>query len=182
MSFHPTTQRLILRAPMMTDMSAFVALLSDYDVVKNLGPVEYPYSQTLFREFLARSDAQRQDGTDFTFAITRAMDGAFIGVCSVHAKDEDAWELGYWYGKPFWGQGYATEAARPVVRFAFEDKGAAQLTSGWFVDNPASGRVLEKLGFAPAGTAQRNCVSRGCAVTVNRVQLTRGEFARKKAA
>ncbi|HEY4943807.1 MAG TPA: GNAT family N-acetyltransferase [Rhizomicrobium sp.] len=182
MSFHPTTQRLILRAPMMADMSAFVALLSDYDVVKNLGPVEYPYSNALFRDHLARSDGERRGGTDFAFAVTRAMDGAFIGICSVHAKAENAWELGYWYGKPYWGQGYATEAAAPVMRFAFEDRGAALLTSGWFVDNPASGHVLEKLGFVASGTVERNCLSRGCTVLSNRVQLTRAEFARKKAA
>ncbi len=182
MSFHPTTQRLILRAPMMADMPAFVTLLNDYEVAKNLGLVAHPYTDTLFREFLVRTDRERQEGTDFVFAVTRAMDGAFIGLCSVHSKDRQSWELGYWYGRPYWGQGYATEAARPVMRFAFEDRGAEALNSGWFFDNPASGHVLEKLGFAPTGVVQRHCVSRGAAVACNRVQLTREQFARKKAA
>ncbi len=182
MSFHPTTQRLILRAPMLTDKAVFVALLNDYDVVKNLGPVAHPYTNELFLEYLARTDAERRAGTDFTFAVTRAMDGAFIGICSVHSKDEQDWEMGYWYGKPYWGQGYATEAARPVMRFVFEDRGAAALHSGWFYDNPASGHVLEKLGFTPTGVVQRPCVSRGGPVACNRVQLTREAFARKKAA
>ncbi|HXC56772.1 MAG TPA: GNAT family N-acetyltransferase [Rhizomicrobium sp.] len=182
MSFHPTTQRLILRAPMMTDKSVFVTLLDDYEVARNLGPVPHPYTDTLFREFLVRSDAERREGTDFNFAVTRAMDGAFMGMCSVHAGEDGDWELGYWYGRPYWGQGYASEAAGPVMRFAFDDMGAARLTSGWFFDNPASGRVLEKLGFTPTGTIKRNCVSRGCEVVSNRVQLTREQFARKKAA
>ena len=182
MSFHPTTQRLILRAPMMTDMSAFVTLLNDYDVAKNLAQVPCPFTDTLFREALARTDQERRDRTGFFFAVTRAMDGALIGACAIDHVAGGVWEFGYWYGKQHWGQGYATEAARPVMRLAFEDLGAEMLGAGWFFDNPASGHVLEKLGFAPTGVTQRNCVARGCAVTSNRVQLTRAQFARKKAA
>jgi ribosomal-protein-alanine N-acetyltransferase len=183
MSFHPTTQRLILRAPMMTDMKVFVPLLGDWEVARNLGPVPYPYTDTLFREYLARTDAERRDGTDYNMAVTRALDGAFIGVVSVHRHATDPTvELGYWYGRPYWGQGYATEAARPLLRFAFEDLGVEAVTSGFFIDNPNSGRVLEKLGFTATGTKQRHCVSRGCEVTVHRVLLTKEQFARKKAA
>ncbi|HUO87560.1 MAG TPA: GNAT family N-acetyltransferase [Rhizomicrobium sp.] len=182
MSFHPTTQRLILRAPMIADAPVFVALLNDYDVVKNLGAVPHPYTEAMFRDFLLRSDAERRAGTDFNMAVTRALDGALIGLCSVHRKTHATCELGYWYGKPYWGQGYATEAARPMLRFAFEDLGADAATAGWFFDNPASGRVLKKLGFIATGEIQRPCVSRGHDVTSNRMQLTRDEFARKKAA
>ena len=182
MSFHPTTQRLILRAPTMTDMPAFVAILNNYDVAKNLRLVPHPFTDTLFRESLARIDQERRDGADYSFAVTRAMDGALIGMCSTERGENGAWEFGYWYGKSYWGQGYATEAARPVMRFAFEDMGAERLTAGWFDDNPASGRVLRKLGFAIAGVARVPCVARGCEVVSNRVQLTRAEFARKKAA
>ncbi len=68
------------------------------------------------------------------------------------------------------------------MRFAFEDKGAERLTAGWFDDNPASGAVLHKLGFAVAGVARVRCLARGGEVLSNRVQLTREQFARKKAA
>ncbi len=68
------------------------------------------------------------------------------------------------------------------MRFAFEDLGAVRLTAGWFDDNPASGAVLHKLGFAITGMARVPCVARGCEVLSNRVQLTREDFARKKAA
>ena len=182
MSFHPTTQRLILRAPTMTDMPAFVAILNDYDVAKNLRLVAHPFTETLFREALVRIDRERQDGTGYSFAVTRAMDGALIGLCAADRSENGAWEFGYWYGRPYWGQGYATEAARPVMRFAFEDLGAARLTAGWYDDNPSSGAVLHKLGFAITGVARVHCVARGCEVLSNRVQLTREQFARKKAA
>ena len=182
MSFHPTTQRLILRAPTMTDMPAFVAILNDYDVAKNLRVVAHPFTDTLFREALMHLDRERQDGTGYHFAVTRAMDGALIGMCAAERAENGAWEFGYWYGKPYWGQGYATEAAWPVMRLAFEDLGAERLTAGWFDDNPASGAVLHKLGFTITGVARVHCVARGSDVLSNRVQLTREQFARKKAA
>jgi RimJ/RimL family protein N-acetyltransferase len=182
MSFHPTTQRLILRAPVLADMTDMVAILNDFDVVKNLAPVPHPFTAAQCRERIVASAAERQAGTNYAFVVTRAMDGAFIGLCAIDRLAGGVWEFGYWYGRTYWGQGYATEAARPVLRFAFDDLDAEMLTAGWFVDNPASGRVLEKLGFDPVGVVQRNSLARGQAVASNRVQLTREQFARKKAA
>ena len=182
MSFHPTTQRLILRAPMLADTSAFVALLNDYDVAKNMAQVAHPFTDALFREALAHTDRQRCERNGFFFAVTRTMDGALIGACAVDRIAGGVWEFGYWYGKQHWGQGYATEGARPVMRLAFEDMGAEMLVAHWHFDNPASGHVLDKLGFSPMGVEQRNCLARGQAVASNRVQLTRAQFARKKAA
>jgi [ribosomal protein S5]-alanine N-acetyltransferase len=182
MSFHPTTQRLILRAPMLSDVNAVVMLLNDYDVAKNLRRVPHPFTEAMYRDRLAEIETERQNGSTFGFAVTRAMDGAFIGFCSLDREDDGTWEFGYWYGKPYWGQGYATEAARPVLRFAFEDVGVEAPAAGWYFDNPASGHVLEKLGFKATGIVRVNCVSRGGEVVSNRVQLTRDKFARKKAA
>jgi len=182
MSFHPTTQRLILRRPMMSDLPDFVRILNDYDVAKNLRAVAHPFTDNLFREAFAHIEHEREHGAAHYFAVTRAMDGALIGMCAAERGEDGACEFGYWYGKRFWGQGYATEAARPVMRFAFEDMGAERLTGGWFADNPASGHVLEKLGFAVTGAARVFCVARNCEVTSNRVELTREQFARKKAA
>ena len=182
MSFLPTTQRLILRVPMLSDAQDVVRILNDFDVAKNLALVPVPFTEELFHVRLVEIERDRRTGVAFLFAVTRAMDGAFIGMCGVERLEVNVWEFGYWYGKSYWRQGYATEAAHAVMRFAFDDLGAVLLTAGWFVDNPASGRVLEKLGFVGTGTMQRHCVSRGAEVTSNRMLLTRDEFARKKAA
>jgi RimJ/RimL family protein N-acetyltransferase len=182
MSFHPTTRRLILRAPMLSDTAAFVAILGEYDVAKNLRMVAHPFTDTLFREALVHVDRARQDGNAHYFAVTRAMDGALIGQCAVDKVRNGVWEFGYWYGKPYWGQGYATEAARPVLRFAFEDLGAERLTAGWYDDNPASGAVLRKLGFTVTGTERVRPLARTEDVLSNRVLLTRDDYMRKKAA
>ena len=182
MSFHLTTQRLILRAPMLCDEQDVARILNDFDVVKNLAEVPFPFSEEIFRARVVAGEQKRRAGETWPFAVTRAMDGAFIGMCGVDRLEAGIWEFGYWYGRPYWRQGYATEAARAVMRFAFEELDAMLLTAGWFVDNPASGRVLEKLGFVSSGTMQRHCISRNAEVASNRMLLTRDEFARKKAA
>ena len=182
MSFHPTTQRLILRATVEPDATAFVRLLNDHDVAKNLTRVPHPYTEADFFEFLALCVRNRLHRSGYDYAVTRAMDGALIGLCAIDRLDDGVWELGYWYGKQYWGQGYATEAAWPMLRFAFEDLAAETVTAGWFDDNPASGAVLHKLGFAITSVASVPCLARGCEVLSNRTLLTRDGFARKKAA
>ena len=182
MSFHPTTQRLILREPTLTDTPVFVAILGDYEVAKNLAQVPHPFTADHYRGAMQVYAAQRLKGESYRFAVTRAMDGALIGLCGIDRMADGVWDFGYWYARQHWGQGYATEAGRPVMRFAFDDLKAEMLVAWWHFDNPASGHLLDKLGFLASGVAQRNCAARGEPVASNGVQLTREQFARKKAA
>ena len=85
-------------------------------------------------------------------------------------------------GQPFWRLGYATEAAKRVVSFAFRELKATSVRAGWFEDNPASGRVLQKLGCRPDGAVPRGSLARGQEVTCHLMALTREEFGRKRAA
>ncbi len=176
------TERLKLRAIGVDDISSFVPMLNDFDVAKNLAPVPFPYTDQDGREFIVRTERSRACGIVLNYAVL-LWDETFIGFCTANIEDEGRRpgpgkrELGYWYGKSYWRCGYATEAARAVVVHAFETLGTDALTSGWFVDNPASGRVLAKLGFVPAGKAERMCLSRGTTVMSNRVELTREAFA-----
>ena len=64
-----------------------------------------------------------------------------------HWWGDDSAELGYWIGEEYWGRGFATEASKPLIEIAFEKYNVKQLYASFRVDNPASGRVLEKLGF-----------------------------------
>jgi RimJ/RimL family protein N-acetyltransferase len=184
MSVVLNTKRLVLRPIGLADVAAFVPLLDDFDVAKNLAPVPHPYTEQLGREFIARTEIRRAAGDVMNLAVA-LRDGTFIGFCTANAHDdgdepmgreEGILELGYWYGKRYWNKGFATEAARAVVRHAFADLGAKALSSGWFSGNPASGRVLEKLGFERVGQADRYCVARDCTVVSNRVLLTRVAF------
>ena len=170
------TERLLLRPPAAADISRFVPLLNDYEVSKNLSRVPYPYTEDDGCAWVVRAAGERLRGESHPFVLIDKSDDAFVGVCGVHAKLD--FMLGYWIGKPYWGRGYATEAARRVVKFAFDELGAGALTARWIFDNPASGHVLEKIGFESNGAEELDCLSRGSAVICHKVVLNRREFER----
>lgn len=86
------------------------------------------------------------------FAICR--DQALIGGAGTFRRDSGAGELGFWLGQEHWGRGYATEAASAVIAYGVATRAYSGFSSSHFDDNPASRRVLEKLGFEPAGTGR----------------------------
>lgn len=167
------TERLLLRPVRAADRRELVPLINDLDVSRYLSRVPYPYTEEDFTAFMERAETGLKAGNDYIFAILLRPD-VFIGLMGVHPVDD--WEFGYWVGKPYWRQGYATEAGRRVLRYAFEGLKADWLNAGWFHDNPRSGRVLAKLGFVRAGEAEMNCVSRGCTVNCHRVALDRATY------
>jgi [ribosomal protein S5]-alanine N-acetyltransferase len=174
------TERLLLRPSIADDIPQIVPLLNNFDVSKNLARVPYPYTEDDARTFLVRGAEDRARGQAYPFALTLRSDGRVIGGCGLRLQDNGVFELGYWLGKPYWGQGYASEGARRVAAFAFKDLKAPTLKASWFHDNPASGRVLEKLGCVPAGVGHRDCLARGHAVYCHEVVLDRENFGRRR--
>lgn len=133
------TPRLSLRPVSVEDVPALVPALGNYDVVRWLGRVPYPYSASDARDFIAGNAAQAG-------RVWFVHDGSgLVGGISIDG------ELGYWLRREVWGRGYATEAAIPAIDAHFADPAAGDLTSGHFPGNARSRRVLEKLGFRPDG-------------------------------
>ncbi|HWA02441.1 MAG TPA: GNAT family N-acetyltransferase [Rhizomicrobium sp.] len=180
-SFRLESERLLLRPPDMGDVPAIAAQMNDWDVVKNLSRPPFPYTVEDARAFVAGQEENRNRGSDFAFAVVLKSGGALVGSCGVH-PGEEGYELGYWIGRAHWGRGYATEAAREVVAFAFRNLRAPDVWAGWFHDNPASGRVLEKVGFRANGSQPRNSAARGCSVPCNLVTMSRADFGQRFAA
>ena len=137
----------------------------------------HPYTEDDGCAWIVRTTDARERGEDYPFVILRKSDGAHLGGCGVHPARNA--EFGYWLGRPFWGQGYATEAACRLLRFAFGELDTDVLRASWFHDNPASGRVLEKLGCSADGDEHLDCLSRGTKVFCHKVMLTRAAFAAK---
>ena len=96
-------------------------------------------------------------GEEAVFAIVLKASGALIGAIGLvlKLKQENA-ELGYWIGKPFWGQGYCTEAGRAVLRYAFTELRLHRVHAHHFSNNPASGRVMQKLGMRHEGCLRQH--------------------------
>lgn len=148
-----TTQRLTLRPFEEADARRVAYLAGEYDVAKMCGRVPHPYTMANAFDFFGMAARGRESANEFAFAVTAPIDG-LIGSCGVmRAGDEasNAWEVGYWFGTPYWGLGYASEAARAVMDWARDQLGAQTFLAGHFADNPASGNVLRKLGFVPTG-------------------------------
>ncbi len=174
------SERLVLRPPLPVDVTAMTVWLGDYEVSKTLARVPHPFGETDAEDFIAGVGPWDPAGR-WRFAITRKSDGLYLGGCGL-AREGDQVELGYWLGRPFWGQGFASEAASRLLRFAFETLRLDSVHAGWFADNPASGHVLAKLGARHAGSALRACLARGEAVLCHDMRLTRQQFLRKEAA
>jgi ribosomal-protein-alanine N-acetyltransferase len=172
------TKRLMLRPPEAADIGRLVPLIGDFEVSKNLARVPHPYTDDDAGAFIVKAANGWASGEDFPFCILRKEDGAFIGLCGVHPSR--GWEFGYWVGKPYWGKGYATEAGWRILGFAFDELNADRLGAGWYHDNPASGRVLEKLGFKPVGEKEQPCLARGCTLPCHRVELDRAAYMTRK--
>src|SRR6185295_14357895 len=97
---------------------------------------------------------------------------ALVGSCGLGRRPSGAVEMGYWIARAHWGRGYATEASIALIDIA-RTLGIAQLEGSHFIDNPASGRVLEKLGFRPLGiTAPRLSCARGTEAQARLMRLT----------
>ena len=92
------------------------------------------------------------------FGIER--EGQLIGGVGYYRRPSGIAELGFWIGRPWWGQGFATEASRAVVCHGFANPRLPAFSSAHFTDNPASARVLAKLGFEPTGTGRIACAAR----------------------
>jgi len=81
-------------------------------------------------------------------------------------------ELGFWYGQASWGYGYATEVGNAVIEHAFNDLNLTKIIAGHFVANPASGKVLKKLGFLQIGRSPRECMAQNKMLAHVELELT----------
>lgn len=156
------TQRLVLRPLEASDAHRVAHLVGVWDVARNLARVPHPYRLQDAETWLASLPEQAASGTGFIYAVC-IPDGGLIGCVGLHQEGEDGlFELGYWLGMPYWGNGLMTEAVAAVRDFAWQTLKQTCLTSGHFLDNPASGRVLEKLGFSYRGeNTEQFCCARG---------------------
>jgi len=156
MSVPPTiaTDRLILRAFNASDADTVQQLVSAYEVALNTLSIPHPYPDGAAAQWIG-THAGRPD--DHVFAITRRDDGALVGCIGIHVQpDHDRAELGYWIGVPYWGAGYATEAARAAMEWGFETLELNRIYAEHFTRNPASGAVMRKIGMRPEGLLRRH--------------------------
>jgi RimJ/RimL family protein N-acetyltransferase len=154
------TARLLLRPGWIEDAPELVDAIAREEVAFTLARLPWPYTIEHARTWLSLPRAADDAG----LLIYERTDGSprLIGGIGLHPDDNGNTELGYWIVPSHWGRGFATEAGRAVIGIARDSLRLDRLVSGHFVDNPASGRVLHKLGFEPTGQVfDRDCLARG---------------------
>jgi RimJ/RimL family protein N-acetyltransferase len=155
------TPRLRLRPFTASDVPEIARLAGRAEIAATTLFVPHPYAESDAEAWLATHGPSAADGTGFTFAIT-TRDDRLVGAVALHPVPRHRRaELGYWIGVEHWGQGYATEAAAAVLGFGFETLGLNRIEAHAFPENPASARVLEKLGFRLEGLLRHHVVKDG---------------------
>jgi RimJ/RimL family protein N-acetyltransferase len=169
------TERLMLRRPTLADVKAIARLANDIRIAENTRRLPHPYSQDHAIDFV-RGTANDKPETVFLIENNYTP----IGMVGVDWRQPDAPELGYWLGVEYWGQGFATEAARAVIDFAFEASDVEQLISGARVANPSSRNILEKCGFQWSGVELHRFEALGSSTPVDCFRLSRGVWSSLK--
>jgi RimJ/RimL family protein N-acetyltransferase len=163
------TPRLLLRPGFPEDATALAMAIADEAVVRNLAVVPWPYTLRDAEAYLASP----RDPILPAMLMFERTDGAprLVGSCGLGRRPSGAVELGYWIARPHWGRGFATEAGGALIGIA-RALGLRQLEASHFIDNPASARVLDKLGFESTGlVAPRMNCARGEEVPARLMRL-----------
>mgnify|MGYP002713094876 CR=1 FL=1 len=149
------TNRLMLRPLELYDAEPMYQLIQHRDVAMTLLNIMYPYSQDAALDFIHYAHRQTRSGEALYWAILQ--DDVFMGVIGLTMRPQhNGAEIGYWLGVPYWGMGYATEAARRILQYAFGELKLHRIHAVCFADNIASVRVLEKIGLQHEGTLRHH--------------------------
>ena len=144
------TARLLLRPYSLSDVPALVCLAGAREVAATTLRIPHPYTEQDARDFIAKY--QSEAGPEKRFAITLRADGELCGGVGLRVDPSHQHaELGYWLGLPFWGRGYATEAARAMLDYGFEVLNLHRIYASYFAHNDPSGGVLRKIGMRYEG-------------------------------
>lgn len=146
------TNRCILRLFTKEDAPEVVKLCNNYNLYKNTLNLPYPYSIEDATSWMEHHLDHFDNNKSFEFAITDKATGELYGAIALsNHQTFNNGEIGYWVGEEFWGNGYATEAAKAILEFAFIEKNYNKVFARCFHSNPASSRVIEKLGMKKEG-------------------------------
>lgn len=156
------TARLTLRAAQPEDGPEVQRLAGAREVAATTLNIPHPYPDGAAEAWIARQAQAWTDGLEAGFVILEQGSEALVGGIGLRiAPEHERAELGYWIAVPHWNRGYCTEAAEAVLRFGFEELGLHRIHASHFSTNPASGRVMVKLGMRHEGCRRAHVLKWG---------------------
>lgn len=170
-----TTARLTLRPLEFTDVPAICKYAGDPAIAATTLNIPHPYPAESADIFIASTHDSMKNGSAYTFAITLA--NQLIGCIGLTIQPMYNWaELGYWLGKPFWNQGYTSEAAQRIVGFALDDLSLNKVFARCFSHNTASAKVMQKVGMTYEGTLRQHARKDGVYYDLHCYGILRSEY------
>lgn len=146
------TERLLLRPFALSDAEKVAELANAKEIAQYTQNIPYPYGVEDAREFISQHPDAFREGKFVVLAITRRDDGILMGTIGLTLDwEHDKAEMGYWIGLPYWNRGYCSEAARAMLDYGFESLHLHRIQATHFQENPASGRVMQKIGMKREG-------------------------------
>jgi len=168
-----TTERLLLRPFTLADAPAVQRLAGAREVALNTLLIPHPYPEGAAEAWISKPS----DPNNVTFAITLRDGGELVGAMGlVVGREHDRAEIGYWIAVEHWNRGYATEAAREVMRYGFEELNINRIFAMYFARNAASGRVMQKLGMRHEGSLREHLVKWGERIDVELYGILRSDW------
>ena len=154
-----TTARLTLRHAKPNDAPAITRAINDWEVIRWLSRVPYPYQQTDAAEFIDRSEIAWANRNAYRFVII--LKSTIVGGIGLERHDTPLFNLGYWIARRYWNKGIATEAVFAVIDFAHEQLAASGITASCHEENQRSEKVLLKANFSRIGAGSRHSTALG---------------------
>jgi|TARA_Y100000588_G_scaffold125675_1_gene137668 ribosomal-protein-alanine N-acetyltransferase len=137
----------------MSDTTDIQRLASDKDVASTTKGIKHPYEDGMAEKWITSCQRRARLREIIHFAIILVRDEAFIGASTIHIDpDTPSAELSYWIGKPYWNEGYASEASKAIVQYGFSQLSLNRIYAAHFTRNPASGHVLKNAGMRYEGS------------------------------
>ncbi len=166
------TERLLLRPLTLRDAKDVQRLAGDEAISRDALNIPYP-----FLDGMAEAWISGIDDDSAVFAITLLSNSRFIGIAglTVHKTDSKA-EIAYWIGREFWGSGFASEAARAVIKYGFIEMNLNRIFGNCLSRNTGSARIMQKIGMRKEGTLVQDAFHRGVFEDVECYALIRRDF------
>lgn len=171
------TRRLVLRPLALADAADVQRLAGAEAVASTTANIPHPYEDGMAEAWINSQPAHLADGTSIVYAITLAETGELCGAIGLTLKPEhQRAEMGYWIGVPYWGQGYCTEAAAALRDLGFRNLGLHRILAMHLARNPASGRVMQKIGMRHEGTLREHMLKWDVFETLEYYAILRSEW------
>jgi len=156
------TDRLVLRPFTLADAPDVQRLAGDRDIASTTSNLPHPYEDGMAEQWIGTHQERYENGELVNFAIVLRSNESLVGCISLRINQQHSnAELGYWIGKPYWSKGYCTEAAKAVIKHGFGRLDLNRIHARHFKRNPASGRVMEKIGMVYEGCQRQGVLKWG---------------------